>query len=170
MLGLIENNMNINMQEEKSSKRSAKIRTAMMQPKLYSVLVKTEKGDMVHTGVHYSLDEAFDQGKEAAITVFGSIKKAELDLWSSMEAEEILGQLVKNYSENTTIHKKEKNKVLENLTIDDFAQRVENAKNDLLKKLKEEGEEDDLNRSKKLLTKYEAKYVEDIISSKKVKK
>ena len=81
-------------------------RKQVLEPKIYAVIARASQAAILHLGVHFTLEEAFEAARRQLVAS-GAIKDGtpvEMDLWSSTTAREVSNQLfdVPNV-ENTTL-------------------------------------------------------------------
>lgn len=73
-----------------------KLKRMVMDPKVYALVVKTNRMAILHVGVHYSLDEAFAAVKQRALNESKTKDLAKLDIdmwmWEVMPAPAILAR------------------------------------------------------------------------------
>lgn len=139
---------------------SANIKRALMEPKVYAVLMQTKKGRLVHLGVHYSLDEAYEAGREYASSLFGTkpSEHIDIDLWASLDMEQMVEFLTEYVSIGT---QKEKQKEAVPVTAHDHIEKMRETKNALMQSIISSGDPSALGEARGLLTKNDIKYVEE---------
>jgi hypothetical protein len=139
-----------------------RIRNTIAQPKVYSLLLETKKGALLHLGVHYSLDEAYEAAKLQIAATLGTdisdpTENMEIDLWSTLRAEEALQLLTMNEGpglspRKTVVIKKKKD-------VKDHVTAIEKSKNALMKQVIGGMDEKLFNRVKKHFSRNEVKYM-----------
>lgn len=66
-----------------------------LEPKIYSLLVKTPRGNVIHLGIYFTLEDAFSAAR-VKIEGIDPLKEGEnidLDLWTSLTAREVMAGL-----------------------------------------------------------------------------
>lgn len=74
---------------------SKKAGDSIIFPKIYSIVVSSKRGTILHSGIYYSLDDAYI---EAKINLFAYTKHSpndsvEIDFWSTIDIMSVLGKL-----------------------------------------------------------------------------
>lgn len=87
--------MEDNNKEVLSMISKSDIKRAFIPQKVYSLLVKSRKGSLIHIGVHYTLDEAYSAAKTAMTLLFGeTTEHVDMDLWTTLEADQVISSMV----------------------------------------------------------------------------
>ena len=97
-----------------------KIKKMLSEPKVYALLVRARSGELLHIGVHFSLEEAYSVASKRMEILHGfdPEEPVDIDLWNSVPASEIVIKLIKRWlfhlkkrifgfnrqDENTSIH------------------------------------------------------------------
>ena len=144
---------------------NTKIKKAVLEPRFYALLVRSIRGQVLHTGVHFSLDEAYS----AARTKMNMMARhnpgdsVDIELWNCMSAKDCLDQISDNPIQEQSrpvesIVKKEPVKNPEK-TIKDTVKELHKAKNDLMKSLINQGNIDDVKKIGAVLNNNEKRLV-----------
>lgn len=74
----------------------SKIKRTVTEPKIYAVLVESSRGQVLHLGVHHSLDEAYAaaRGRIEMLSPHNPAEAIDVDLWNSMPARQAIAQLM----------------------------------------------------------------------------
>lgn len=147
------------------------IKKAIVELKIYSVLVRTDRGDFLHMGAHYTLEDAFNSAKIKAFEKFytdSGMTRDEVDynvnLWCKSEARDIIKVLLNNKNDSEKEKKTEKNKIE---TIDEKINEISSEKNKLMKQLINDKDIRKIKLASKILSKNDIAYIENEINKKK---
>lgn len=71
------------------------IKKMVFEPKLYTVLVRSSKGQALHLGVHFTLEEAYAAARTKLIelTPHANGEPMDIELWNSLSANECIQNL-----------------------------------------------------------------------------
>jgi hypothetical protein len=74
---------------------SSKIKRTVLEPKVYALLVTSAKGQILHLGVHYSLEEAYSSARQRmeVLAPHDSREAVDIQLWNSMSARQVIACL-----------------------------------------------------------------------------
>jgi hypothetical protein len=66
------------------------------EPKIYAVLVESARGQVLHLGVHFSLEEAYAAARVRmeSLTPHSKGEAMDIDLWNTMPARQAIAQLM----------------------------------------------------------------------------
>lgn len=78
------------------SKQASKIKKLTLEPRVYALLVKSAMGQVMHLGVHYSLDEAYGVARTQLekLVQHAEGESVDIDMWHSIPARDMLPLLV----------------------------------------------------------------------------
>jgi hypothetical protein len=76
----------------------SKLKKITIEPKLYSLLVKSDRGHALHMGVYFSLEEAYAGARKKMESLMGHRpdEGVDIDLWNSMEARDVISMVMEN--------------------------------------------------------------------------
>jgi hypothetical protein len=163
------------------------ISKAIIEPRIYTVLVKSTKGQALHMGVYFSLEEAYS----AAVREIPGYKngdRADMDLWDSLPARDVIVSIlnpikieaIENENpllneikkllpmDGEEIHIVEKENLpkeikelidIKPMDVNDYIQSMEHSKNILMGKLIESGDVSKANEIKQLIGNISHKYI-----------
>lgn len=72
----------------------SKLKKMVMEPKVYSLLVRSARGQVLHIGVHFSLEEAYAAARKR-MELLATHKEGEamdIDLWNSIPIRDVITQ------------------------------------------------------------------------------
>lgn len=150
-----------------------KVRRLAQEPKVYSILVKTTAAQVLHIGVHYSLEEAYVAARERLLKIapVPPGETAEVDLWNYMTARDAILMLC----DNSAVPKQKSLIPLEGApkethvgqtSVPEFVQHIKKSKNDLMQKIIESGDAKLLDGVKNILSKKEVSYIQNKLALK----
>jgi len=151
------------------------LKREIMEPKVFAVMVRSENAQALYLGVHFSLEEAYS----SAVKTLPGWKpgdNTDIDLWNSMPARLALAYLMDPLKIINMMHidDRDKDKVptkkSDNGTASEFIKNIKDTKNDLIKKLIEDGDVDQVEKVKGLISPYSQKYILKEIEKKNKKK
>jgi hypothetical protein len=156
------------------------IRSEMMEAKVYALLLSSKSGLYVHLGTHFSLDQAFNDGRASMRRVVcdGKDEHVELELWTSLDFREVIINSLNIKPMKTNVpspydtpkkasRSLKVNSPKNNTDLDQIVSSLRDRKNELIQGLLSEKDEDALKRVKKYLTTSEVKYVQSFLDKKK---
>jgi hypothetical protein len=155
------------------------LKREIMEPKVFALMVKSENAQALYLGVHFSLEEAYS----SAVRTLPGWKpgdNTDIDLWNGMPARLAVAYLMDSSKivnmmhagEEKTTNKKDNTKSKDTTitSTSDFVKNIKDTKNDLIKKLIEDGDVDQVKSMKGLISSYSQKYILDEIEKKNKKK
>lgn len=83
----------------------SKIKHAVLEPKVYAIMVSSSRGQILHLGVHYSLEEAYSSARDRMEILAPHDKGDAMDiqLWNSMSARHVIAHLTDPQKTNEQI-------------------------------------------------------------------
>jgi len=164
-----------------------------IEPKIYAVLVKSNRGQFLHIGAHHSLDEAYSRARSAMEGFIPHDKgeSIDLDLWNTVSTDKLSKNIDQELGEITKIGNvipltgnnippilrailgglplDEESQFPESHkhTIDDYVQDFKSSKNTLMKELIKAGDVTKVEKVKELLGTNARRYVLKAIEKKK---
>jgi len=91
----------------------------VVEPKVYAMLVSSSRGQILHIGVHFSLEEAYTVARERMdkFTPHKAGDPIDIELWNTLTARQVLTQIIE--SSNIDVSKKgDEEKPKENSVVD----------------------------------------------------
>ena len=72
------------------------LKRTVSEPKIYAMVVKASRGQILHLGVHFSLDEAYSSARRhvEALNLGVPGEAMDIDLWSNLPAREVIAQFI----------------------------------------------------------------------------
>lgn len=72
------------------------INRLVLEPKIYALLAKSKAGEVLHIGVHFSLDEAYSavSKKIESLPTYEAGQTVDLDLWNCISGKHAIAQLI----------------------------------------------------------------------------
>lgn len=72
------------------------IKKAVSEPKVFALMVESARGQVLHLGVHFSLEEAYAAARQRMDTLSPTFQgeAIDIDLWNSMSARQVIAQLM----------------------------------------------------------------------------
>lgn len=72
------------------------LKKTVVEPKVYALLVKSARGQVVHIGVHFSLEEAYKAARLRMETLVPHKpgEAMDIDMWNTLSARECIAQLL----------------------------------------------------------------------------
>lgn len=70
------------------------LRRKWQEPSVYAVVTEGDGMTLMHLGVHYSLDEAFQESRKELTKRKPDVKRSEFSLWTSVSLRDIVGKYV----------------------------------------------------------------------------
>ena len=180
----------------------SKIKRQVLEPKIFTLLVSSAHGQVLHLGVHFSLEEAYAAARKRMelLSPHTQEEAIEMQLWNSMPARQAIAhiidpskaealfnpehtQTITPFASGVFVGNGKLPPLLEDLmkaakpliknslndqptTVIDHIQELKNSKNNLMKKLIEDGDENQVERAKWLLGAYSKRYVLKAIGKK----
>ena len=141
------------------------------EPKIYALLVGSIHGEILHIGVHFSLDEAYAAAK-VKISTLGAHRPQDsvnLELWNTLDIGFLFeGEKPPEIPKNIDIITKDivTEKFGSTESIDDSIRDIKDRKNNLMKKLIEEGDVRQVELVKDILGTNSKRYVIKAIKEK----
>ena len=144
-----------------------------MEPKIYSLVVKTNRLVILHMGVYYTLDEAFAAVKQRALEESG-IKDAPMNvdmwMWEILPANAVLNKMFgKDFQGQFQIMKQptaDLSKVeipIADIGTSEYVKQVYDMRNELMKRIIDTKDVAALDEAKPILTKAELKLIREKI-------
>lgn len=169
-----------------------KLKKTVLEQRIYALLIKSSRGQVLHLGMHFSLDEAYLLARKRMedLTPIIPGESVDIELWNSLSIRDIIvqsvdpskivltpqdilpfrGGLVPVKSEPIERIQELPNIPTQSkliLTIEDRVKNVNEARNDLLKKLIETGDISQVEKLKSpIVTATEKRYIIDRIEKK----
>lgn len=147
-------------------KISSKLKRLVVEPKVFSMLIRSKNGQVLYIGVHFSLEEAYGVAlsQMANLPNYKNGDGADIELWSSIPARQMIAQFIDPSKINDVIDFLEtpETSIIENNlaisgrptedgtkeeTIEEKVKELKEIKSSLMKKLIEDG---DINQAEKL--------------------
>jgi hypothetical protein len=168
------------------------IKKEVLEPKIYAILVHSMRGQVLHLGIHFTLDEAYGDACKQLETISphrpGEAK--DMDMWNTIPIRQVIAGIVDenkigdlagfldNNAEqehlsgfgDTILHSISSKPIKTNEKIDSVEQKVENiknTKNELMQKLIEDGNIKKVEDLKGILDATSRRYVMKKIQAKK---
>jgi hypothetical protein len=150
----------------------------VLEPKVFAIVVKSPSGQAVHIGVHFSLEDAYAAAsrKMETLPAYKPGEPIDIDLWNSLSARQVVAQLV-NPLKIDELLKKEETAITVTASdqktihvLKDFIQDMKETKSDLMKKLIEDGNVEQVEKLKNLIDPYSRKYILKEIKKKNIDK
>jgi hypothetical protein len=183
----------------------SKIKKIVLEPKIYTILVSSSKGQILYLGMHYSLEEAYASArlKLETLSPHGPGDSIDIDLWNmvtvkqilldslDLEKEELVAQNIRSNSDASNIvgfndlppmikelilnPSKDYKPIEVEIEIEEeesrglehYVKDLKESRNDLMKKLIDEGDVSKVEEFKTLLGSYARKYVLKAIKDKR---
>lgn len=184
----------------------SKIKRLVLEPKLYALLVSSTRGQVLHLGVHFSLEEAYSAARKRMeqLAPHAAGEAIDMQLWNSMPARQVVA-LITDPTKIDEVFQEGENQVItpiangviigsgplpaifeellkgttkedapklkhptneEPPTVIDHIQDLKASKNDLMKKLIEDGDVNQVEKVKDLLGAHSKRYVLKAIEKK----
>jgi hypothetical protein len=72
------------------------LKRAVLEPKIYALMVESARGQVLHLGVHFSLEEAYAAARQKMDVLAPPMQgeAIDIDLWNSMSARQVIAQLM----------------------------------------------------------------------------
>lgn len=145
-----------------------KVRKMQMEPKVYTLLIKTSVAQVLHISVHFSLEEAYVAARDRLLKIapIPPGETAEVDLWNYIPARDAIILLCDKSSQTKqqsliqTETLPKDSHVGENTSVPEFVQHIKQTKNDLMKKIIESGDVTLLEGVKSILNKREMSFIQ----------
>lgn len=165
------------------------IKSINLESRVYALIVKTQSGDILHLGVHFTLEEAYSEACNE-VEKLSTYKKGDhvsLDLWNSMPARKMIALIQEGHEKMPefipapTEQKKDIIDLMGNMTpmpledfmkilknnrpdprkfvLDDYIEFMKMSKNDLIRELIEAGDLEKVEKIKDLLGANSKKYI-----------
>lgn len=73
----------------------SKIKRMVLEPKIYALLVTSNRGQVIHLGVHFSLEEAYSAARQRMemLTPHKPGEAMDIELWNMMPARQVIAQI-----------------------------------------------------------------------------
>lgn len=150
----------------------SKLKRMIVEPKVYALVVKTNRMAILHVGVHHSLDEAFAAVKQRALSESGhkDVSKLNLDMWmwEVMPAPAVMkGFFGREFPAQFLLTKEmaidlsdvPPSTIIEPLSTMEQAKQVYEMKNDLMKRIIDTKDLKAFEEAKTFLTKTEKEFI-----------
>ena len=141
-----------------------KVRTALVEPKVFGVMIRSGNHVNIYVGVHYSLEEAFGEAKKRFIPELPSNKAAQaidLELFVGIPASEIIKQMC----DMTEGHKLETHTPAA-VELSSQIDAIKESKNQLMRSIIATGDQTALSGTRGILNTRDIKFVEAKIMAK----
>lgn len=117
------------------NKTNLKLPEKKVEPKIYALTVKSPRLEIIHVGIHFSLDEAYDAACEKVWSYNPGVRDSvDIDMWTVVSAQEFLPQI------SNTMQTAISQEAPCPRTVEDCLRDFKTAKNGLLNKLIETGD------------------------------
>lgn len=72
------------------------LKRAVLEPKIFALMVESARGQVLHLGVYFSLEEAYAAARQRMeiLSPLALGEAADIDLWNSMSARQVIAQLM----------------------------------------------------------------------------
>lgn len=151
-----------------------KLKSKTIEPKIYSLVVKSNKLVILHMGVYHTLDEAFAAVKQRAMEETKTTNVATLNLdmwmWETMPANTIIAKLFgADFPGQFVITEKAPedlstvNLPVATIGASEYVKRVYDMRNELMKRIIDNKDVEALEEAKSILTKAELKLIREKI-------
>lgn len=200
-----------------------KIKRAVLEPKVYALIVSSTRGQVLHLGVHFSLEDAYAHARKRleTLAIHTPGEAMDIQLWNSMPARQVMAHLTEPSKleelgkalantmplpAETTIHPIANGVIIEGMgklppileallsmgeqvypnptatpvkkenpmetppTVNEYIQDLKDSKNDLMKKLIDDGDVAQVEKFKGLLGGNSRRYVLKAIEKNALKK
>ena len=161
------------------------LKKVVLEPKIYTIIVRSSKGHVLHLGVHFTLEEAYSAAckRMEMLSPHKYGEAIDIDMWNSMS----IRQAITNVTENVSTGEQAQGIVVgdnpeipaiikdfldqidgqakviepkkEEITLDQKTDDLRKAKNELMKKLISDGDIEQVEKVKGLLDSYARRYV-----------
>jgi len=76
----------------------SKLKRMVVEPKIYAILVTSSRGQILHIGVHFSLEEAYTvaRSRMEEFTPHQPGEAIDIELWNTMSARQMLTQIIES--------------------------------------------------------------------------
>ena len=73
-----------------------KLKRTVTEPKIYAVMVESARGQVLHLGVHFSLEEAYSAARQRmeVLAPHSQGEAMDIDLWNTIPARQAIAQLM----------------------------------------------------------------------------
>lgn len=134
-----------------------------MLPKVYSIVVSSKRGTILHSGIYRSLDDAYISARKdlCAYTPHKDIDGVEIDFWTTMDIHSVLGKL--GVQEVTAISAPvvARPQIIVEKTVSEQIKDVKQQKNVIMKNILLKKDLGLLKEAKPLFSKAEMKYIQE---------
>lgn len=157
-----------------------KLKKFSYEPKVYCLLVSSAHGQILHIGVHFTLEEAYSAARAKMQTLFvhGIGESIEIEMWNNMDIKEILDKSLENGKSQieamvesmtpgpeggianlSNISQIKKENIPVSPEICDYIKNIKDSKNALMKRLIDEGDIQKVEEARDVLGVYSKRYV-----------
>ena len=164
---------------------TGKFNKGTTESKIYALVVRSEFGESLYMGIHFSLDEAFKEARKDLDIIFKHSKDdVSIDLWTYLDARKVLqgvlepGVVIPDFSDLNKQYQAIKTKESaptpkpqppRKPTLQEMAKRMKDVKSSLMRQIIETGDEKTLDDMKRMFSNYEVRYMKDRIVKHTVK-
>ena len=160
------------------------LKKVLFEPKVFAVLAGSTHGDVLHIGVHFSLEEAYAAAKikMQSMNPNALLDEVDMEMWNMMEIREIIArafepdkshieQMVESLHPTPVgdIVNMAKPAVEPVISTDEYIKNLKDSKNTLMQKLIDDGDLEKVESAKGLLDAYSKRYVLKSIKEKNIK-
>lgn len=150
------------------------IKKSTSESKLFAMIVTSKFGQILYMGTHFSLDEAYSSARRKieSIAPHNPNDSVDIGLWNSMPARALIESFVDQGQAMivlppTGIQVELEPEPVSN-SVADYVKDIKDSKNDLMKKLIEEGDLEQVEQLKEFLGTYSKRFVIKAIKDKMV--
>ncbi len=74
----------------------SKLKRMVTEPKIFSLLLSSDKGQLLYLGIHFSLEEAYSSAKEkmSSLPHVRREESIDIELWNSIPARHVISQII----------------------------------------------------------------------------
>lgn len=150
------------------------IKKSITEAKMFAMIVTSKYGQILYMGVHFNLDEAYSvaRRKIESIAPHNPNDSVDIGLWNSIPAKVVMEGFLESGSglmilPATGIHVELDSYPVSN-SVEDYVKDIKDSKNDLMKKLIEDGDLEQVEKLKDFLGTYSKRFVVKAIKEKMV--
>lgn len=147
------------------------IRKSTTESKIFALVVSSKYGQILHVGVHFNLEDAYVNARKKleSIAAHNPSDSIDIGLWDSVPARRIIDAFIDPIHVEVMPIVPEVPVIVEKEpipTVDDYVKDIKDSKNDLMKKLIEEGDLTKVEQLKEFLGTYSKRFVIKAIKEK----
>jgi len=151
------------------------VKRAEQEPKIYALMLKSSRSEALHIGVYYNLEEAYAEGRKRLTDSVEHLpnESIDIDLWNILTVDHVLNKFmgIENLEQSEPMVISNINKSTQGAAlIGDPIKNLEDAKNQLTKKLIDEKNIAEVEKLKPVLGNNLYRYILDSINREKPSK